>query len=124
MAQRILLTGSREWTDVHTLARALLKHALPGDTIIEGDADGLDTLGGQMWAPFGPVESYPAWQHGGPKPRNLYMISLNVDKCLAFALGWASGTGHCARHARLSGIPTFDFGVDTSNEASPYLTAG
>lgn len=116
MAQRILITGSRGWTDIHILARAYLVHCRPGDTVIHGAAIGLDELGGAMWASFGPVEPYPARLYGGPKPRNLYMISLDITKCLSFAEKWASGTGHCARHARLAGIPTFDFGVDTRIE--------
>jgi hypothetical protein len=116
MAQRILFTGSQDWTDRRVLARAVLVHCRPGDTIVHGAAVGLDTLIGEMWVPFGLVEAYPAWRHGGPKPRNLYMISLDITKCLSFAMSWASGTGHCARHARLAGIPTFDFGVDTHIE--------
>jgi hypothetical protein len=123
MAQRILFSGSRGWTDRRVLARAVLVHCRPGDTIVHGDAEGLDTLVGEMWLPFGPVESYPAWAHGGPKPRNLHMISLDITKCLSFAMAWASGTGHCARHARLAGIPTFDFGVDTRIEMR-YATFG
>lgn len=58
-------------------------------------------------------EAHPAREHPDPKARNLHMVGLGADVCLAFAWCWASGTGHCARAARRAGIRTLDFGVPT-----------
>jgi YspA, cpYpsA-related SLOG family len=114
---RILVTGSRTWDDVRAVEFALLQHARPGDTLIQGDADGLDRTAARLWTAFGPVESYPAADFADPLARNLHMIELGADRCLVFARSWRSGSGHCARHARKAGIDTYDYGVDTRIEA-------
>lgn len=117
MSRRFLYTGSRSFTDGGLLARVMLEHMRPGDVLVHGAAQGLDLMAATMWEPYGPVEDYPAEDFPDPKARNLHMISLGAYECLAFASRWISGTGHCARHARKAGIPTFDFGVDTRIEA-------
>lgn len=123
---RILVTGSRSWTDARTLAEALVRFAKRGDTLVHGasvDADGepcgLDWLADRMWTGFGPIEKYPAADFPTPLARNQFMVNLGAGVCLAFASRWASGTGHCARRARIAGIPTYDYGVDTSPGARP-----
>ncbi|MFA7264807.1 MAG: hypothetical protein WC054_00605 [Candidatus Nanopelagicales bacterium] len=116
MTRRFLFTGSQSWADPALIVQAILAHMQRGDILVHGNAEGLDKTAAQMWEPFGPVESYPAADFETPLLRNLHMISLGADACLAFALKWRSGTGHCARHARKAGIPTFDYGVDTRIE--------
>jgi hypothetical protein len=113
---RFLFSGSREWVGAEPVARVIAARMSEGDVLIHGGAEGLDWLVGEMWKPFGPVEVYEAKDFPDPLTRNLHMISLGADECHAFALKWKSGTGHCARHARLAGIPTFDHGVDTRVE--------
>ncbi len=117
MSRRFLFTGSRSWTHVPTIESAILAHMRPGDTMVHGDADGLDLLAVDLWKPYGPVEGHRAEDFPDPLKRNLFMISLGAETCLAFALRWRSGTGHCARHARKAGIFTLDYGVDTTIEA-------
>jgi hypothetical protein len=68
-------------------------------------------------------EVHPAAEHPNPKARNLHMIALGADVCVAIAHNWISGTGHCARHARKAGIPTLDFGVATGMDHSPWKRA-
>lgn len=128
MSRVVLITGARDWpwADVSAVARALSEHLAPGDTLRHGAAIGPDGLpagvddwAARMWRGFGPLDPHPAAGHPDPLARNLHMIRLEPvpSVCLAFALRWASGTGHCARHARKAGIQTFDYGVDTRIES-------
>ena len=126
MPRRILVSGARKWVDVPRVELAFLRHVRPGDIVIHGasvEADGnpvgLDWIADALWREFGPVERYPAADFPDPLARNLHMIGLGADVCLTFALQWGSGTGHCSRHARAAGIPTFDYGVSTAREERP-----
>jgi len=120
--KRILVTGSRGWTDWPTLCSAL-NNALGGVdvvTIVHGAAAGADAMA-QEWADVAemPFEAHRAEDFPSPLVRNRHMVNLGADVCLAFAQKWASGTGNCARLARRAGIPVIDYGVDTSMEARP-----
>lgn len=129
MPRIVLITGSRSWPEQHldVIARALSTHMLRGDTLRHGAAEAdpelpgvnVDEVAAAMWAPYGPLDPHPAKDHPSPLARNLHMINLQPVPviCLALATRWASGTGHCARHARKAGIYTVDFGVDTRAEA-------
>lgn len=114
MTRRFLFTGSRGWADVEIVARVISDRMEFGDTLVHGKASGLDEIARVMWLPFGPVEGHSKYDFTDPLARNLHMISLGAYECHAFALSWRSGTGHCARHARKAGIPTFDWGVSTA----------
>lgn len=118
---RILVTGSREWDDWLGVDSALCLEVQqmmgdPGGTpvLIHGGAIGLDSIAKRIWqrTPW-PMEEYPAEGFDTPLLRNQYMVDLGADVCLAFALKWATGTGHCARAARRAGILTIDYGVST-----------
>ncbi len=109
---RILVTGSRDWTDREAVWSALNEHATPGATVVHGDCPtGADHLAKQ-WCSTQPdiVESpHPAnWkEHGraaGPI-RNQQMVNLGADLCLAFPLGASRGTRDCMRRAEGAGIP-------------------
>lgn len=127
MPRRILVTGSRNWTDRDAIQRALLKHGVDGDTLVHGDCElgGADQIAAELWEPHGPVEPHPA-RRGGAfgsdsgryRRRNQHMVDLGADLCLVFALDWASGSGQCARMARRAGVRTYDFGVSTVQRAS------
>lgn len=123
---RVLVTGSRSWTDRETIVQALRDAGQAagvhpqGTVVVHGAASGADTLAAEVAREFGcMVQAYPARDFADPKARNLHMVGLGADVCLAFATSWASGTGHCARAARRAGIPTVDKGVDTRIEARP-----
>lgn len=127
---RILVTGSRSWTDRTVVIEALIKAGLSplgttwsgwsDITLIHGAACGLDSLAAEVGKSLGmQIEPYSAHNFVGPKVRNRHMVSLGADICVAFADRWASGTGHCARLARAAGIPTVDYGVSTRIEDRP-----
>ena len=117
MSARILVTGSRDWTDKRTIAHALYAtwHMLgrPRDAVlVQGECHlgGADKIAADIWRAWGyPIEGHPA-ERGpdgrvlGPK-RNAHMVSLGADVCLAFPLPSSRGTRNCMRLAREAGIP-------------------
>jgi len=115
---RILVTGSRDWTDDKAIAEALLETRSPHPqriTVVHGGARGTDLLAHYWATKWGWItEAHPAGPD--PKARNQRMVDLGADVCLAFATRWASDTGHCARAARRAGIHTVDYGVSTRME--------
>lgn len=120
---RVLVTGSREWTDKNLIeqaldsALALLQVPVTMQdtvTLIHGDAKGLDSLAAQLAGSRGwKIEGYPArWRehtaacpasHFTPEPqntckmaghrRNHEMIALGADLVVAFPMGEES-SGH------------------------------
>lgn len=114
---RLLVTGSRNWTDRAVMWHALRNawHELTGQgfehvVLVHGAARGADSLAAQVWSAAGlTVETHPAdWDgHGleaGPI-RNTHMVGLGAELCLAFPLGKSVGTRHCMREAERAGIP-------------------
>lgn len=51
--------------------------------------------------------------------RNKKMIDSGIDFCVTLARSWDSGTGNCARQARVAGIPVLDAGRPTGLEDRP-----
>lgn len=122
-ALRILVTGSREWTDRDAIRAALLDTLSTYTTIgapqlVHGAAKGADTIAEEEWEafawPLAEPERYPARDFASPRARNQHMVNLGATVCLAFAQSWTSGTGMCARMARRAGIPVIDVGVSTA----------
>jgi hypothetical protein len=137
---RILVTGSRDWTDGETVENALedLYFASPAGelvTIVHGACPtGADMIAAEWvekvraagW--FVEQERHPAkafgrWPACGPL-RNRHMVGLGADVCLAFLGPCTSrrcqrvdphpshGTSGCVQLAREAGIPVRPF---TSN---------
>lgn len=110
---RLLITGSREYTDKIEISKAITSnlYRLPGKlTVIHGAAIGADTIADEVAKELGhQVEPYPAEDFASPRARNQHMVDLGADLCISFALKWASGTGMCARMARRAGIPVIDW---------------
>lgn len=124
---RILVTGSRDWTDRLTLVTAILREVddwLNTDVALVhgGCPTGADLLT-HTWALASgiPVERYPAewfgtWPACGPI-RNRFMVGLGADVCLAFLGPCTSrrcrrtdphtshGATGCANLAEAAGIP-------------------
>ena len=113
---RILVTGSREWSNQAAIDYALALAFAGEDTVIvHGDCPtGADRLAKEWAERFGvQQEAHPAdgETHGkaaGPK-RNQEMVDLGADVCLAFPLGESRGTRDCMRRASEAGIPVIDY---------------
>jgi hypothetical protein len=125
MPLRILVTGSRSWTDEAAIDEAL-RWALSLSTIgppvlVHGDCPygGADLLADRRWRrwmrdlPLAEPELHPMTDYASPRERNQAMVAAGATVCLAFATRWASGTGQTARMARRAGIWTRDYGANT-----------
>ena len=112
---KILVTGSRDWTDRETIYNELIKCAytnLP-HTLIHGACKGADTIAGDVAKSLGwKVIPFPAhWEilgnAAGPS-RNQYMVDTGPNLVLAFhddLEGESTGAKDCVRRARVAGIP-------------------
>lgn len=129
---RILITGSRTWTDIGAVHQALADavHPIPADreiVIVHGDCPrGADAIADQWARQYGTrierhrAEDFGPWPACGPL-RNKHMVSLGADTCLAFIGPCTSprcrrphphlshGASHCAHLAEQAGIPVRRF---------------
>jgi hypothetical protein len=112
MSTRVLVTGSRNFTDYDLMVSSLeaLQRLWPDAeiTVVHGGAKGADNLAEAAAARLGyATESHPAdWSKGrgaGPQ-RNAAMVALGADLCLAFPIGKSPGTRGCMELARRAGI--------------------
>jgi len=127
---RILVTGSRSWSDYDTVCRGLavaietIKKQKPDDkriVIVHGNAKGADTMAATFVYQFQDYlkekgyslveEAHPAnWKIGkqaGPI-RNEQMIDAGADICVAFNEG-GPGTAHCMALAKRAGIEVLEY---------------
>lgn len=106
---RVLVCGSRRWTDGRRIAAHLA--TLPmGTTVVVGGAVGADHLAAREAHGLGlKVEVHAAdWARHGRRAgvlRNLEMLDSGVDLVLAFWDGVSKGTQHTISEARNRGIP-------------------
>lgn len=114
---RVLVTGSREWTDQAAIWQALadVVRQLPADrdlVLVHGACPrGADEMAHQWACGYGGViEAHPAnWvKHGKAAGfrRNAEMVNLGADICLAFIKDGSRGASHTADLAEKAGIPT------------------
>jgi len=108
---RILVTGSRTWTDNAVIRAALTPLRAPGVVLVHGHARGADRIAASIWRSWGlPTEAHPAdWDTHGRAAgllRNRHMVTLGADICLAFIRDQSPGATHCAATAEQAGIPT------------------
>lgn len=118
MGRRILITGSRNWTDEHAIHAVLADELAktPVDrflVIIHGGAKGADTIAGR-WAydqlRRGRKVRYEQFTDSQPT-----MIEHGAEVCHAFPLGRSSGTRQCMAAAEAAGIPVIDHGLITTS---------
>lgn len=124
---RILVTGSREWTDWRPIYRALnhLYSLVQGATdqpmlVVHGDARGADRHA-RNWVEQARglhylVDQEPhavtprQWTLQGKAAgniRNQLMVNLGARLCVAFSRNNSRGTANCADLARQAGIPVW-----------------
>lgn len=113
---RLLITGSRTWDNEATIRAVLDIYAVgPFDTppvLVHGGATGADAIAAEYWKSFGlPVEPHlPNYRRyarkQAPLIRNVQMVQLGADRCLAFILNGSRGASHCSDLAKRAGIPT------------------
>jgi hypothetical protein len=132
---RIIITGSRTWTDVAAIEAVLLPilAAHPDAVLVNGFAGGVDRIGDRVWRQAGGrTERHPIgareWRQAcrgdcdhGPRPtrydgsdfcpspgprRNQRMADGGGDLCVAFRMpGKSNGTDDMIARARAAGIP-------------------
>lgn len=129
---RILITGSRDWTDWHIIHAAIetevynarFERNTPiieeGVTVVHGGAIGADSLAGRIARNIGfDVEVHPAdWKNWGRRAgmiRNIQMIREGADVCLAFIKDESKGATMTAENAEKAGIPTKIFREKTDD---------
>ena len=117
---RILVTGSRDWTDRDAVFVAILRQIIGMDrrhiTIVHGACPtGADAFAAEL-ADWNGIreERHPAdWKARGKAAgpiRNQAMVDAGADICLAFPLDSSRGTRDCMRRAEAAGIPVVDCG--------------
>lgn len=114
---RILVTGSRHWTDRDRIAATLDQtwrdHGSPRSVVLaHGDCPygGADILAADVAEERGwQVDPHPAeWKRYGRRAgpiRNQAMVDLGADVVIAFPEEGSRGTWDCVRKARTAGIP-------------------
>lgn len=112
MFRRVLITGSRTWTDRALIRAALAQAWEPGTILVSGGCPkGADALCEACWSAWGgQVERHPAdWDTYGRRAgflRNAAMVQAGADLCLAFIRNESAGASHTADLAQRAGIPT------------------
>ena len=135
VSYRVLITGSREWSDEERMIIALRKaREAAGDKkmiIVHGGARGADRMAGKFasispnaveeiheanWKPLGYFD--PQQGH----VRNQKMVDLRADVCLAFyKLGAGNrGTEDCAVRAGKAGIPVVKIWSDETDISTKW----
>lgn len=115
--RRVLVTGSRWWSDATTLAAALAAQVEEHGPIvvIHGAAAGADRMADNWAVNHGyPVDPYPAdWaKHGrkaGPIRNRKMLAESRPDIVLAFPLPDSKGTWDMVRIADDAGVPVLVF---------------
>lgn len=116
---RVLVTGSRTWTDYAAIHSALAGlrygHRKRRMVVVHGACPrGADQIAGawvqQLRHPAVVEERHPAdWEGLGKRAgyvRNAHMVGLGADLCLAFVRDGSRGATHCADLAEKAGILT------------------
>lgn len=139
MSARILVTGSRHWTDDVAIKEALARFIAYFEgpvTIVCGGVYGADRTAAILAPAFGPhitVERWPADWYGpclaecrpnhrkslrgithcpdAGNHRNADMIAAGADLCLAFPMGESRNSRDCMLRAWAAGIRVVDLGI-------------
>lgn len=124
MPKRLLVTGSRRWTDVEYIEICLEEaiETLGGKDeeiiLVEGGAGGADKICADIWRSWKrPIETHRAdWTRYGKAAgpvRNQDMVNMGADLTLGFVMPDSVGTLDCLRRSRVAGIPTIVYHIDS-----------
>lgn len=110
--ERVLVTGSREWTNADVIREALSPF-LPGTLVAHGAARGADTLAGVIAKGlYLKVERYPVdtkvdgpWPGAGTKRNTRMLADFKPTVCLAFPTEESRGTWDMVVKCRAAGVP-------------------
>lgn len=108
---KVLVCGSRDWTDRDAIAEALRRLPAGAETqLLHGAAKGADRIVAQLSHLYGfDVQAFPAdWAQHGKRAgilRNLQMLDTRPDLVIAFQRNASRGTQHTINEARRRGIP-------------------
>lgn len=110
---RVLICGSRDWTDRATIRECLEGYG-PGTVVLEGEARGADTLAREIAEELGfAVLAFPAdWKRfgraAGPIRNQRMLDEGRPDMVIAFHddISRSRGTADMIRRAMKRGIPT------------------
>lgn len=111
--RRIMVTGSRTFSDRDLIEHVLSETIRHGDVIVHGGARGADLMAHE-WAVYNSVKTdvYPVvssdWQRFGKQAgilRNETMLDSGPKLVLAFWDGKSKGTAHAINEAKRRGIP-------------------
>jgi hypothetical protein len=119
---RVLVTGSRSWTDRELIYRILRagRTRYPDLVIVHGACPtGADRIADEAATDlYLGVERHPAdWQRLGRRAgyvRNAEMVDTKPDLCLAFIHNNSRGASMCADLAEKAGIRTFRYTRETT----------
>ncbi|SRR6266540_1925013 len=112
---RILITGSRDWTDAIAIKVALCILETTDNVLVSGACPtGADFLAEKAAEELGwSVERHPAdWNKHGRRAgfvRNAEMVALGADACVAFIKNESKGASMTAKLSETAGILTFRF---------------
>lgn len=123
---KILITGSRDWTDEATIKAALMPYATYDSRyateLIHGGAKGADTIAGQLAQFWGWKETrMPAnWERYGKMAgliRNTEMLDLQPDVCIAFHKNNSRGTQDMIKKCKRAGLKTIVYALNDDTSA-------
>lgn len=118
MTRRVLVTGSRDWTDREAILETLkfefqINFRDRGMILVHGDCPtGADFMANEVWENQGlTVEKHPAdWNQYGKRAgfiRNQEMVDSKPSICYAFIKNNSKGATHTVKACEKAGIPTF-----------------
>jgi len=133
-AVRVVVSGSREFTDEQVIRTVLRKvwmsaaEKFPGREVVlvHGAARGADQVAARVWGGAGlPLEAHPArWKaegKGAGFKRNIRMLEAGADLVVAFHVDRSPGTEHTVREAAKRGVPVWYIAVRDGELKAPIV---